>query len=136
MTSMERSILGTGSRRRGFVRWIFGGILILLLLGIFVVPFVFFGGLARGPLGPVPYYHYAGPFFFFPFGFLFFVLIAFFVVRSLFWGWGWGWRGRGGYRGGWGYGGDAKEILRRRYARGEITKEQFDQMKKDLDGQA
>ena len=96
---MERSILRTGSRRRGFVRWIFGGILILLLIGIFVVPFVFFRGLARGPLGPSPYYHYGGPFFLFPFGFLFFVLIAFFVVRSLFWGWGWGWRGRGGYRG-------------------------------------
>src|ERR1700722_11997126 len=129
MTSVERSILGTGSRRRGFVRWIFGGFLILLLLGSFVVPFVFFGGLARAPLGPVPYYHYAGPFFFFPFGFLFFVLIAFFVVRSLFWGWGWGWRGRGGYRGGWGDGGGGEEEMRRRDARGGETKGQWGQMR-------
>jgi putative membrane protein len=38
-----------------------------------------------------------------------------------------------GFRRGW-YGGepDALEIARRRYARGEITKEQFEQMKKDL----
>jgi putative membrane protein len=38
-----------------------------------------------------------------------------------------------GLRRGW-YGGepDALEIARRRYARGEITKEQFEQMKKDL----
>jgi putative membrane protein len=38
-----------------------------------------------------------------------------------------------GLRRGW-YGGepDALEIARRRYAKGEITKEQFEQMKKDL----
>ncbi|MFQ6109410.1 MAG: SHOCT domain-containing protein [Candidatus Aminicenantales bacterium] len=29
---------------------------------------------------------------------------------------------------------DPLEILKRRYARGEITKEQFEQMKKDLEG--
>jgi uncharacterized membrane protein len=47
----------------------------------------------------------------------------------------WGWR-RGYYHGSrWGYGGDAKETLKLRYARGEIAKEQFDQMKKDLDEQ-
>ncbi|MDA4112546.1 MAG: SHOCT domain-containing protein [Thaumarchaeota archaeon] len=132
MTSEESSILSIGPRRRGFVRWIFGGVLILLLIGIFVVPLIFFRGLARGYPVPGPY-GYAGPYFFLPFGFLFFILIAFFVVRSLFWGWGW--RRGGGYRGNWGYGEDAKEILKRRYARGEITKEQFDQMKKDIDEQ-
>ena len=80
-------------------------------------------------MGTGPYY--VGPFFFFPFGFLIIILVAFFALRLVFWGWGWGWRGGYG-RGGWGYG-NAKEILSRRYARGEITKEQFDQMKKDLD---
>jgi putative membrane protein len=129
MTSERLSTLA-GPRRRGFVRWIFGGILILLLIGIFVVPF-FLRGVVRGYPGPGPYY--MGTYFFFPFGFLIFILIALFAVRWIFWGWGW----RRGYgRNHWGYGGDAKEILKRRYARGDITKEQFDQMKKDIDEQA
>jgi putative membrane protein len=135
MTSEEMSDSKLGSGRRGFVRWIVGGILILLLIGVFVVPFVFFGGFERGYPGPGPYY--GGPYFFFPFGFFIFIFIVFFAVRWIFWGWGWGWR-RGRYQGRWGYGygGDATEILRLRYARGEITKEQFDQMKKDLDEQS
>ncbi|MDG6902652.1 MAG: SHOCT domain-containing protein [Nitrososphaerota archaeon] len=54
----------------------------------------------------------------------------FFIFRVAFWGWGggWGWRRRYWY----GYG-DAREILRQRYARGEITKEQFEQMSRDLE---
>jgi putative membrane protein len=65
---------------------------------------------------------------FFPFGFIFFFIFIFFILRMVFWGFGgWGWR-RGYYR----YGG-AREILRQRYARGEITKDQFDQMMRDLD---
>ncbi len=121
------------SRRRGVIGWILGGIVILLLIGVFViVPLILLGGLVRVFAGPGPYF--TGPYyfpFFFPFGFLIFILVAFFAVRMVFWGWGW----RGGYgRGRWGYG-DPKEILKRRYARGEITKEQFDQMKKDLDDQ-
>jgi putative membrane protein len=76
----------------------------------------------------MPYYPY--PYFawgFFPFGFIFFLIFIFFIFRVAFWGWGGGW-GRGYYR----YG-DAREILRQRYARGEITKDQFDQMMRDLD---
>ncbi len=120
------------SRRRGHAGWLIGGILVLVLIGVFVLPLVLFSGFARGFMVSGPYY--SGPFFFFPFGFLIFVLVAFFAVRMVFWGWGWR---RGYYYHGsrWGYGGDAKEILRLRYARGEITKEQFDQMKKDLDEQ-
>lgn len=38
-----------------------------------------------------------------------------------------------GFRRGWyGHEPDALEIAKRRYARGEITKEQFEQLKKDL----
>jgi len=121
-----------GSRRSGHAGWIVGGILLLVLIGVFVVPLVLFWGVARGFMVSGPYY--SGPFFFFPFGFLIFILVGFFVVRTVFWGWGWR---RGYYYHGsrWGYGGDAREILRQRYARGEITKEQLDQMKKDLDEQ-
>ena len=79
----------------------------------------------------VPYYGYPGfGWWFFPFGFFFFLIFVFFIFRVVFWGWwvGWGWRRRYWY----GYG-DAREIVRQRYARGEITKEQFEQMSRDLE---
>jgi putative membrane protein len=78
----------------------------------------------------MPYY---GGWFFFPFGFIFFLFFVFFIGRLLFWPWagGWGWR-RGYY-----YRHDeAADILRQRYARGEITKEQFVQMMRDLEQHA
>ncbi len=65
--------------------------------------------------------------FFFPFGFLFFFFIVFALGRLFFWPWGWG--GRRGY---WHHHSGAEEIVRERYAKGEITKEQFDQMMRDL----
>ena len=81
----------------------------------------------------MPYYGNVAPWFgwlFFPFGILFFLILIFFVFREAFWGCGggWGWRRRYWY----GFG-DAHEILRQRYARGEITKEHFDQMRTDLE---
>lgn len=76
--------------------------------------------------------YYGAPFYgwwFFPFGSIFFIIFVFFVFRFVFWGWGgWGWRRGYGYS----YG-DAREILRQRYAKGEITKDQFDQMMRDLE---
>jgi len=65
------------------------------------------------------------------FGILFFFWIFWFFA-SFFWrraGWGWG-HPYGHYRR-WGYD-EAEEILRARYARGEIMKEQFDSMMGDL----
>jgi len=104
--------------------WIFGSLAILLLVGVFVVPFFYGSMLGTNGYYPRPY--------FFPFGFLIFFFVIFFVARGLFWGWGW----RGGYsRGYWHHGGyynDAEEILKQRYAKGEITKDQFDQMMRDL----
>jgi putative membrane protein len=121
---------GHARHRRALMGWVIGGLVILLLAGLLLVPFLY-GFPAR------PYAFY--PFFFFPFGFLIFFFAIFFVVRALFWGLGWGWGWRGGYsRGYWrgqGYYGSATEILRMRYAKGEITKDQFDQMMRDLKAQ-
>ena len=70
----------------------------------------------------------------FPLGIIVLIAFAYIVYRAFRWG--------GGCCGGpWGHNDHyysneeketAMEILRRRYAKGEITKEQFDQMKKDL----
>jgi putative membrane protein len=119
--------LSSNRVRRGMMGWIFGALAVLLLVGVFVVPF--FYGPMLGPSG-----YYPRPYFFFPFGFLIFFFVIFFVARGLFWGWGWGWRGgySRGYWGHWGSYGDAMEILKQRYAKGEITKDQFDQIMRDL----
>lgn len=79
----------------------------------------------------VVYYPYG--YGFFPFGFLFpllFIFAAFWIVRWLFFPWRWGYSRR--YRREWGYGDRAYYILRERYARGEITKDEYDQMMRDL----
>jgi len=106
--------------------WIIGALAILVLVGVFVVPFFYGSMLAPNGYYPRPY--------FFPFGFLIFFFVIFFVARGLFWGWGWGWRG--GYSRGYShqryYYSEAEEILKQRYAKGEITKDQFDQMMRDL----
>ena len=84
------------------------------------------------PFAPMmAYYGYPWPGWgFFPFGFIFFFIFICFIFRFAFWGWG----GRRYRRGYYRYGdGDSSEIVRQRYARGEITKEQFDQMMKDLE---
>lgn len=64
------------------------------------------------------------------FGIFFVLILVFFLVRVAFWG------ARAGRRGGGGYAGDyedpAKAIARRRYARGEITKEQYDELVRNL----
>ena len=78
---------------------------------------------------PIPsgYYYYP----FFPFGgffAIFWIFAIFWVVRWIFFPW----RGKG-YRHYWRYGDESYYILRQRYARGEITKEQFDQMMRDLE---
>jgi len=63
-----------------------------------------------------------------PFGWFFFIplfFVAFFVLRFFWWG---PWGGRG-----WHHQEDsAMEILKQRFARGEITREQFEQTRKDL----
>ena len=107
--------------------WIFIAVLALLLVGFIAAGFAF--GHPYMMYGPGQYYY--GMPYFFPFGFIFFFIVVFFIFRLLFWGsWGWGYRGHRRY---WG---DPKEVLKHRYARGEITKEQFDQMMRDLEQHA
>ena len=74
-----------------------------------------------------PYYYFFGWWWIFP---IFFFAMVFFGFR---WWWGWGcWWGYGG-RYSYYYQDSALELLRERFARGDITKEQYDQMKKDLE---
>jgi len=68
------------------------------------------------------------PFFPFHFGWLgaiFLIFIIFWIAKWFFWPW------RGGYP--YRYQHNAESILKERYAKGEITKEQFDQMMRDLE---
>lgn len=115
---------------RNVFAWVFVALGVVALIA-FVASF-FFRGSPYGPM--MSYSYYGGPFFgwwFFPFGFVFFIFFVFIIFRFAFWGvGGWGWGRRYYYR--YGYG-DAREILRQRYAKGEITKEQFDQMMRDLE---
>jgi putative membrane protein len=113
-------------RRGGIFGWVILAVVIVAIVSFFAV--VALRGYPTGPMMTYNGYPVFGWWFFFPFGFFFIFFILFFVGRFIFWPWGWGWRRRYWY----GYG-DAHEILRQRYARGEITKEQFDQMTRDLE---
>jgi putative membrane protein len=76
----------------------------------------------------------AGSVYWFPFGWLwiFFGFFLFFgLLRFAFWGPRWGYYRHYGY-GNYGRENEAYHILRERYARGEITKDQYDAMMRDL----
>jgi len=71
---------------------------------------------------------------FFPFGLffaLFSIIAVFWILRWVFFPWRWAYSGRYWDRGG-AYSDHAFYILRERYARGEISKDQYDQMMRDL----
>ena len=110
------------SRRWAVIPPLFAAGLIAILVGFWL----YTGAWSAPPPGT------AYPrFWWFPFGWFIFIpifFLIFFAVRWYIWG-GWWW-GRG-----WHYGGydPALETLRQRYARGEINKEQYDQMRGDLE---
>lgn len=82
------------------------------------------GTITFGGAGGRPYFGFYGGFF------LVFILlwVSFFVVRVIFWS--------GRARGGYGYNHPRRDpavmAARQRYARGEITREQYDQIMTDL----
>ncbi len=99
-------------------------IVTLLVVVVALVAFSMLFYILR-PSSAGPFYYYP---FFFPFGWIFGFFIIFWVLRWLFWPWGWGYRRRR-----WRYRDESYHILRQRYAKGEITKEQFEQMMRDLE---
>jgi uncharacterized membrane protein len=99
--------------------WIWAPVGVLLTLGGIAIAV----GLLYGrPQGPVPWFPFFG------FWAFLWIFLLFGVVRWLLWpGWGYRWGWRGYWRGD-----DAVDIARERYARGEITKEQFEALIRDL----
>jgi len=101
--------------------WIVPIFVVGLVLVLFVALFLWLN-----PFYGPPYDH-SRWWFFFPFGLLFLLFVVFFAVRVVFWSYRWGPGGRHYRR----YG--PRAILQARYARGEITRDQYLQMMRDLD---
>src|SRR2546428_2838007 len=128
---MNTTVENRRFRTRSPFGW--GVVALIAILAILVVGGLAFGA-TRAASAPAavgyPYYgFFPFGFFFFPFGFIFFFFIVFAVFCFLFWGWGWG----GRYRWDGHYWGGPAGVLQERYARGEITQEQFEQMMRDLE---
>jgi len=110
--------------------WIVLGIVVFGILAVIVASTIYFG-LSLGHAVFFAPHVFAFPFF--GFGFVFFGVIIFALFLGLIFR-SFRWR-RGHYSGRWGYYGydSAMDSLRQRYARGEITREQFEQMAGDLE---
>jgi len=109
-------------RRRGKVFVYIGLAVMLVLIGVAVL----LGALYGNP-GAI-YYPYPFGFSFYWFWPMFGLFFAAWAIASVVF---WPWRGRYMSRGRWGD--TSYRILRERYAKGEITKEQFDRMMSDLE---
>jgi len=113
------------SRNRPSTRWLLVPIFITVsVIAIVVAAGIYFRTTVVNSAG-----FYWFPFPFFPLIFIPVVILVFFGFRWFFWGC---WAGGPA----WGYGqyyDPAMAAVRERYAKGEITKEQLEQMTKDLE---
>ena len=109
---------------RRYVVWGLLGLIIIVGASI-ATSVVFF--VSRSPATSYPSFPIFFPFHFGFLGIILLLFIIFWVAR--WWFWPWNGRRRAYYSE---YRDQADEILRERYAKGEITKEQFEQMMQDL----
>jgi putative membrane protein len=115
-------------RARRFIVWGVFGLIILVAISI-IASLLFFGPRSSGtfyPFFPALYF----PFHFGWLGGIFIILVFFLIARWIFLPW----RNGNTSSSHWQYHGDSSphNILKERYAKGEITKEQFEQMMLDL----
>jgi uncharacterized membrane protein len=110
--------LETTRYRRIGQRWA----LVWISVFLAIIAIVVTANLELRPVGYYPWYPFGSGWIWIPFAFFF----LFFAFRWFFWPRGWG------YWSGYSTGDDAYYIMRGRFARGEITKEQFEQMSRDL----
>jgi putative membrane protein len=109
-------------------RWLFpiAVVAVVVAVAAAAVLWILLGHPGGPPSGPWPFPWPLVPFVFpFVFPFLFFAILWVGFFR-----WGGGWGGRGG----WNRPPTALEILEMRYARGEITRDQFREMRGELMG--
>ena len=111
-------------RARGYIAWGIFGLIILVAASIIASLLIF------GPRSPGTFYPFFFPFHFGWLGGIFIILVFFLIARWIFLPWRNG-NTSGSYRQ---HSDDnsARNILKERYAKGEITKEQFEQMMLDL----
>jgi putative membrane protein len=118
--------------------WIGLGILAVLLLVASSSGGMFFGRGLMAPVGPFGFHPFLGPWLFGVWGIgllvrlLFFGLI-FMLIFRVFRGFGRRGYGRGYYEGFGQHQETPGEILRRRYAAGEISREQYEEMRRTLE---
>lgn len=111
------------NRIRRIVGWAIIGLIAVIGVSIVVSSFYF----APRPLGAF-FYPFFFPFHFGWLGGIFLIFMIFWIVGWFFWPWR-----RGYYSSYRSQHGNAESILKERYAKGEITKEQFEQMMHDLE---
>jgi uncharacterized membrane protein len=116
------------NRVRQFAAWGLVGLIILIGASI-AISLIFSVPRSSGTF----YYPFFFPFQFGWLGGIFLIFIIFWIViRWFFWPWrSWDYRQYSQYRGG--DDDDAHNIRRERYARSKITKEQYEQMRSDLE---